>query len=248
MQVHYDETRHLTPSRIYDSRTRRCCGGDHHSSRDCVCDEPDEMSVKLHPLIQAHPLVSDQVSTLEVSIILWQLEELLAKGNRGTVVEFGCYVGTTTLFIRRLLDQYHHDGPLHVYDSFAGLPTKTPQDTSAAGEQFRPGELLASKKQLLRHFYKARLTLPIIHKGWFDGLSSDDVPGEIMLAFLDGDYYESIRDSLRLITPKLASHAVIIVDDYANEALPGARRAVDEWSRGRPVKLRVEASLAIIVT
>lgn len=206
------------------------------------------MSVKLHPLAQAHPLVSDQVSALEVSIILWQLEELLAKGSEGAVVEFGCYAGTTTLFIRRLLDQYHHDGPLHVYDSFAGLPTKTSQDASAAGEQFQPGELLASKKHLLRNFYKARLAPPIIHKAWFDKLSPDDVPGEIMLAFLDGDYYESIRDSLRLITPKLAPHAIIIVDDYANEALPGARRAVDEWIGGCSAKLRVEASLAIIVT
>ena len=206
------------------------------------------MSVKLHPLAQTHQLVSDQVSVLEVSIILWQLEELLAKSAKGSVVEFGCYEGTTSLFIRRLLDQYHYDGPFHVYDSFEGLPTKASQDASAAGEQFQAGELLASKKHFLRNFYKARLTAPIIHKGWFNELSLDDVPDEIMLAFLDGDYYESIRDSLRLITPKLAPHAVIIVDDYANEALPGARRAVDEWSRGRTVKLHVEASLAIIVT
>ena len=67
-----------------------------------------------------------------------------------------------------------------------------------------------------------------------------------MLAFLDGDYYESIRDSLRVITSKLLPGAVIIVDDYANEALPGAARAVDEWIRDRGVVLRVEASLAII--
>lgn len=206
------------------------------------------MSVKLHPLTQAHSLVSDQVSSLEVSIILWQLEELLANGAKGAVVEFGCYVGTTSLFIRRLLDQYHNDGPFHVYDSFAGLPTKTSQDASAAGEQFQAGELLASKKQLFRNFYKARLVPPIVHKGWFDELTPDDAPDGIMLAFLDGDYYESIRDSLRLITPKLAPHAVIVVDDYANDALPGARRAVDEWSQGRTIKLRIEASLAVIVT
>ena len=35
-------------------------------------------------------------------------------------------------------------------------------------------------------------------------------------------------------------------DDYANEALPGAAKAVDEWLHTHPAKLRVEHSLAII--
>lgn len=204
--------------------------------------------MSLHALVNSHPLVSDQVSQLEVSIILYQLSGLLERGVRGAVVEFGCYEGTTSLFIRRLLDGMHHEGPFHVYDSFEGLPEKTKSDMSAAGEQFRAGELFASKKQLLRHFHRAGLMPPVIHKAWFNLLTPADVPDGIMFAFLDGDYYESIRDSLRLITPKLLIGAIIIVDDYANEALPGARRAVDEWCRGRTVKLRVEASLAIITT
>lgn len=204
--------------------------------------------MNLHPLVRLHALISDQVSPLEVSIILRALERCLAQGMRGAVVEFGCYTGTTSLYLRRLLDSVRHNGPFHVYDSFAGLPEKSAPDMSAAGEQFRPGELYATKKQFLRNFHKAGLVSPVIHKGWFDRLTDTDVPGEIMLAFLDGDYYESIRDSLRCITPKLMPGAVVIVDDYANEALPGARRAVDEWCKGRDVTLRAEASLAIITT
>jgi UDP-N-acetylmuramate--alanine ligase len=38
----------------------------------------------------------------------------------------------------------------------------------------------------------------------------------------------------------------VVVDDYANEALPGAGKAVDEWLRTHPAKLHVEHSLAII--
>lgn len=204
--------------------------------------------MSVHHLVSSYPLVSDQVSPLEVSIILRQLEGLLEKGVRGAVVEFGCYEGTTSLFIRRLLDAFQQEGPFHVYDSFAGLPEKSSSDMSAAGTQFQTGELFAAKKQLLRHFYRANLTPPVIHKAWFNLLAPADVPDSIMYAFLDGDYYESIRDSLRLVTPKLLPGAIIIVDDYANEALPGARCAVDEWCRGRTLKLRVEASLAIIST
>lgn len=204
--------------------------------------------MSLHPLVSKYALVSDQVNQTEVSIVLASLEALLATGRRGAVVEFGCYVGTTSLFIRRLLDHYRIDGPFHVYDSFAGLPDKAAQDMSVAGDQFQKGELTATKKQFLQQWYRAHLVPPVIHKAWFRDLVPIEVPDDIIFAFLDGDYYHSIRDSLDLITPKLAPGAVIIVDDYANEALPGAARAVDEWCRGREVKLSVEASLAKIVT
>ena len=41
--------------------------------------------------------------------------------------------------------------------------------------------------------------------------------------------------------------ATIIVDDYANEALPGAARAVDEWASKHAIRVKVEASLAVMV-
>ena len=72
------------------------------------------------------------------------------------------------------------------------------------------------------------------------------MPEQIAFAFLDGDYYASIRDSLALVWPRLTPGAVIIVDDYANEKLPGAARAVDEWLATHPAQLRVQASLAIL--
>ncbi|MEO5949387.1 MAG: TylF/MycF/NovP-related O-methyltransferase [Candidatus Saccharimonas sp.] len=204
--------------------------------------------MKLHSLVASHQLISDQVSPQEVSIIVSQLDEALNQGMRGAIVEFGCYTGTTSLFIRRILDVYNLELPFHVYDSFAGLPAKVAQDQSVAGDQFRTGELLATKKQFLHHFLRSNLRPPIVHKAWFSELTPEEVPSEIIFAFLDGDYYESIRDSLQLITPKLVKGAVIIIDDYANEALPGAGRAVDEWCRGRRVSLQVQASLAIIRT
>jgi len=95
------------------------------------------------------------------------LEKVLRGGAAGNIVEFGCYVGTTSLFIRRLLDAYRFAGEFNVYDSFAGLPEKTSADNSAAGEQFKAGELLAPRKTFVYNFKKAGLKLPIIHKGWF---------------------------------------------------------------------------------
>jgi O-methyltransferase len=198
-------------------------------------------------LVRRHPLISDQVDDRELTIILTELSRQLAQcGPNDAVVELGCYIGTTSLFIRRLLDEHSHSLPFHVYDSFAGLPEKTHEDSSPAGEQFKTGELAVSRKTFELQFKKAGLKLPTIHKGWFSELTDTDIPESVTFAYLDGDYYDSVRDSLRLIWPKLASDACIVVDDYVNEALPGAARAVDEWLRVYPASLRVEASLAII--
>lgn len=198
-------------------------------------------------LLRTYPIISDQVDERELRVLLRELERLLRAGCQGSVVEFGCYVGTTSLFIRRLLDAYQHAGAFHVYDSFAGLPEKTAQDASAAGEQFVAGELAATRKGFLQQFKKARLRPPVVHKGWFAELTPHDVPEGIMFAFLDGDYYQSIMDSLRLVAPKLTPDAVLVVDDYANEALPGAARAADAWLQAHPrFRCRVEASLAVM--
>lgn len=198
-------------------------------------------------LLKKYSLISDQVDIKELRIVLSQLERVLAIEHSGSIVEFGCYVGTTSLFISRLLSQYNSSLSYHVFDSFSGLPHKANEDLSPAGEQFKAGELFATKQQFITNYKKANLPLPVIHKGWFNELPDSEVPPSIEFAFLDGDYYDSIKTSLTLITPKLTPSSVIIVDDYANEALPGVARAVDQWLTMHPnKKLSVQASLAII--
>ena len=187
------------------------------------------MADYVNQLLHAHSLVSDQVSKQQVEVILRELTAVLERGPEGAVVEFGCYVGTTSVFISRLLATLDPSREFHVYDSFAGLPPKSAQDASRAGEQFVAGALAVSKKQFIQTFQKSHLPLPVIHKGWFNELSPADVPSSIAFAFLDGDFYSSIHDSLQLVRPRMQQGGVIIVDDYAREALPGAAKAVQEY-------------------
>ena len=204
-------------------------------------------SAEVASLLRKYPLISDQVDERELTVILSELARQLERSSGSeSIVELGCYIGTTSLFIRRLLDHHASDMAFHVYDSFAGLPPKTEQDSSPAGEQFKTGELAVSRKVFELQFKKAGLMLPVIHKAWFSDLTHSDIPESITFAYLDGDYYGSIRDSLRLVWPKLVHGACVVVDDYANEALPGAAHAVNEWLRNHPAQLRVESSLAII--
>ena len=121
--------------------------------------------MKYTQLLNTYPIISDQVSRRELEILLSQLETKLIEGSLGSIVEFGCYVGTTSLFIRRLLDAYRSTVQFHVYDSFEGLPEKTAKDQSPIGIQFRAGELSTSKKDFIMTFKKAGLRTPFIHKG-----------------------------------------------------------------------------------
>lgn len=202
--------------------------------------------MKTDELLKKYPILSDQVNARELRVILLELESQLRGGVVGNVVELGCYVGTTSLFIRRLLNAYNFAGEFHVYDSFAGLPPKTSQDQSVAGDQFVAGALLAPRKAIIENFKKAGLAPPVIHKCWFSDLTQHDIPGQVMFAFFDGDYYESIKDSFRVCAPHFADGAVVLVDDYASEALPGAAKATDEWARANGQIVRSQASLGIV--
>lgn len=200
----------------------------------------------IEAILAKYPLVSEQVSRDQLRVVLTELDQALADNPTGDIVEFGCYIGTTSLFIRRLLDARAEHRQFHVYDSFEGLPDKSSQDDSPAGIQFAAGELAVSKKQFLLEFQKAGLQPPSVHKGWFSDLTPHDVPAQICFAFLDGDFYTSIRDSLRLVLPRLTAHATIIIDDFAREALPGAARAVHEYAPQLAATAEVRHNMGVI--
>lgn len=191
-------------------------------------------------------LLSDQVDIREIEVITRELRRVLLKGTVGDVVELGCYVGTTSVYIAKILKDQAADRQFYVYDSFEGLPPKSNQDISPIGEQFQVGELIATKKQFIMNMKKSGVPLPIIKKSWFADLAVEDIPNMIAFAFLDGDYYSSIRDSLRLIEQHLQLGSIIIVDDYSNSMLPGVSKAVDEWLVRHKYSLSVEHSLAVI--
>lgn len=194
------------------------------------------------------PIISDQITRQELEVVCHNLEAVLAADVTGAIVEFGCYVGTTSLFIRRILDEQGQSAtrPFHVYDSFDGLPPKSPQDHNAAGVDFEPGKLYVSKKEFLHQFHSSGLTPPTIHKGWFNQLANSDVPEPIAFAFLDGDFYGSIIDSLRLVWPRMAPGGRIVIDDYQRQTLPGVEKAIRDFFQNKPLQLRASQNKAII--
>ncbi|MBQ3325677.1 class I SAM-dependent methyltransferase [Candidatus Saccharibacteria bacterium] len=198
-----------------------------------------------------------QVSNKETEIILSLARQCTGEGD---FCEFGCYRGDTSLLLERLLEQRRQENNknggslqfLWIYDSFEGLPPKTSEDSSVAGDSFQAGELLVTKKEVVERFKKAGLKVPRIRKGFFDqldsGANSHDLPDKIAFAFLDGDLYQSIKTSLDLVSPRLQPGSIVIVHDYNNPQLPGVAKAVEEWLATTKISptLQVRETLAIL--
>lgn len=187
--------------------------------------------------------MNDQVTREETTAILHLAEQCFEL--EGDFVELGCYRGDTSVLLGKLLK--NSPKKLWAYDSFAGLPEKTAEDSSGAGANFQKGELLVTKREVIDKIKKHGLKNVIIKKAWFDELTDQDLPNQIAFAFCDGDLYSSIKTSLQLVHPRLARQGIIIAHDYNNPELPGSARAVDEFLRAHPeYRLQVRHTLAIL--
>ena len=129
----------------------------------------------------------------------------------GDVVEFGCYVGESSKYLMRTLVETNSTKKLYVYDSFEGLP---PLSKWEEGTGWRAGTLKSTEEILISNFEQNNLPLPTIHKDWFKNVPEDKIPEKISFAFLDGDFYDSIYDSLNKIfdNDRLSSRTQVYFD------------------------------------
>ena len=157
----------------------------------------------------------------------------------GDVVEVGCYSGQVAILLQKLLQQYAPERQLHVYDSFEGLPDKSVEDGATP---FKKGFLTTTEAALRENFRRYALPEPVVHKGWFEDTLPEGLPDKISFAHLDGDFYSSIKVSLKHVYPRLSEKAVCVIDDHCDPRadprswnhLPGVKRACDEFFRDKP--------------
>lgn len=185
-------------------------------------------------LLKEIPITTNMINQKHAATVLRSLEYVIYKGVCGDVVELGCNVGTTSVFIQSLIRCMNIEGnkkQFHVYDSFEGLPPTTEHDHSVA-RTANPGDLKVSKEWFVSHFNELNLPLPQIHEGWF---ADQEYPDVIAFAFFDGDFYQSIMDSWEKVFPRLAEGAIVCVHDYGYPPLVGVKAACDDFFRDKDV-------------
>ncbi len=111
---------------------------------------------------------------------------------------------------------------LHLFDSFCGMPP-----TTVGVDRLKTGDLSTTSESGVAALLE-RFDFAHIHAGFipetFMGLQVE----RICWAHVDVDIYQSVRDCISYIYPRLAAGGFLLFDDYGFPSCPGARRAVDE--------------------
>jgi hypothetical protein len=160
------------------------------------------------------------------------LERVLADGVPGDFIETGVWRGGVCILARGVLRAYGADDrAVWVADSFAGLPATGadahPDDIRLAMHEHNA--VLAVSEATVRANF-ARYGLLDDQVRFLPGLFRDTLPTapieQLAVLRLDGDLYESTRDALENLYPRLSPGGFVIIDDYL---VPGCRAAVDEF-------------------
>jgi O-methyltransferase len=159
------------------------------------------------------------------------VEQVVADGVEGDLIEAGVWRGGASMLMRATLDTLDAgDRTVWVADSFAGFP-------GPAAESSPP-----SDRRDLSHFRFFAVPLEEVRANFerfgldrgvrfVPGVFQETMPslrgGRWSVIRLDGDTYDATRAALESLYPGLSEGGYLIVDDY--ELLPECRRAVDEY-------------------
>ncbi|MDR0360866.1 MAG: TylF/MycF family methyltransferase [bacterium] len=146
----------------------------------------------------------------------------------GDVLECGVFRGGTALLAAETVTTKEAEKAVHLFDTFEGMPQTT--EGIDHFEQGWLGRTSAGDVCTLLEPYPCVQ----VHAGFmpetFDGL---DIPS-ISWAHVDVDIYQSVRDCIDFIYPRLVRGGYMIFDDYGFPSCTSARRAVDEAFADKP--------------
>jgi hypothetical protein len=226
------ETQMQSAKQLYLDLLKRCLSNVIYQDRSMLAgDRPFDLGTRVEGQdwpAQAHTMIGiHRLDNLHFCV-----EDVLARGVAGDLMETGVWRGGATILMRAVLKVNGvTDRLVWVVDSFAGLPPPNPEkyplDETLVFHQYK--ELAVSLEEVQRNFNRYNLLDDQVRflKGWFrDTLPTAPVKSLAVLR-LDGDLYESTMDALVHMYPKLSSGGYAIVDDYGD--IPACRQAVHDY-------------------
>jgi hypothetical protein len=204
--------------------------------------------VNLQRLEKKHPIVDAVLkekltylraeSLIELETMVMQIEK---QRLQGIIIEAGCALGGSAIVIARAKSS---NRPMFIYDVFDLIPPPTLQDGKEANDRYN---LIQSGKssgingnnyygyeenlyeKVVDNFSRYNLTIDDHSIFLIKGLFQDtlNISNAVILAHIDGDWYESVKTCLERITPHMALGGVLVIDDYDDWS--GCRKAVDEY-------------------
>jgi hypothetical protein len=154
----------------------------------------------------------------------------------GEMAEVGVYQGCSA----RLISEASGGVPLHLFDTFAGLPA--PERAEA---RHLSTSQYASSLESVRS-YLAECPNVEFYPGLFPETGATVVDLRFSFVHLDVDLKSSTRACLEFFYPRLVAGGIILSHDYSY--LDGVREAFAEFCRGRSVQLiELPTSQAMVI-
>lgn len=183
-------------------------------------------------------VVIRKFNSREVSRLLYFRRMFDLVGDvQGDVVECGVAFGWSLLALCFLAKDEQKGRKIWAFDSFEGFPEPSTHDSGVSLE--KQAYEAASVESVTKFLGASGLERDFIHsqitfvKGFFNESLDKYRGGPIAFLHLDGDLYESYRDSLEQMFPKMATGGVVLFDEYMgnidNIKWPGAQKAIDEY-------------------
>lgn len=184
---------------------------------------------KLAQQIQGDPLIDLLTDTLTLE---------------GDVIECGVYRGGSIFKIARAMEAQAARKTIYALDSFEGFPED--RVGKADSTLFRPARKLRSKFRLAddvperinRFADLYGVSLEVV-KGFFDETLPTLESQNFCFIHLDVDLYDSYRECLEFLYPRLVPGGIVVFDDYGSPKWPGAKLAVDEFFSDRNEQVRI---------
>lgn len=143
------------------------------------------------------------------------------KKIKGDLAEVGVCEGGTA----KIMCEAKEDKPLHLFDTFEGIPGVDDVDKS----HFYQGQF-ASSLGRVKEFLKGYKQV-YFYKGVFPGTAKGVRDKSFSFVHLDVDIYSSTLDCLQFFYPRMSSGGIIISHDYHKAS--GVRKAFDEFFKNK---------------
>ena len=103
----------------------------------------------IRSFVKKQDIIGNMMTYEQIVAILENLYNVITHEIPGDIVELGCNIGTTTMFIQKLLDELKCDKVIHVYDSWKGLPKMNLHDMNESIYKFKEGSCTTSKQSFI---------------------------------------------------------------------------------------------------
>lgn len=161
--------------------------------------------------------------------VLYQLA-IQARNLPGDVAEVGVYKGGTAYLLGKVFSE-SGDKPLHLFDTFAGMP-----EVDASRDLHHKGDFADTSLEGVKAFMNGMRNVSF-YQGFFPQTAGPVADRKFCMVHSDVDIYPSAKASCEFFYPRLVPGGVIVFDDYGLSSCPGVIKAVDEFFADKPERV-----------